>query len=853
MNEKSTNNMNPEDEKIAKRLNEVAEQTHANAQFAAELEERLRTARQRNTNWLASSFKQLSPALRWAVLMILLAVALSWSIKTLVPAPQPAADDTPVVSDTIAPTLDVVISPTPPSSNEGAYDFRGAQLYLEQPLPDSPGQAHIYLLKKDEPATEEQARALADRLGIQGQIYTAPGLIYGTTDYVVSNGKQFLQVHSDRYFMYTSNIAKNNRNTKGTPSDDAEVIIREFLRAHGFDFNVRVSADAARGGYNVKPLAPDSIPMQYESFTQPVIHITLDENEDVLSMSASLMDYDPNPIGEYEVITAEQALQRLLDDNRSEGKIEFFHSSGRQFQDWYRDHPDNQTVTIYANVTSNPTTDPNQPALILIEGVPAVGNTAGMEKLDPSTFTQATGQYFIEGDIRKFNVESWRTGVESTYLTGILHREGDQIILTTDDGSGKEYLLVDPPADAPLDTEMGVSQLSIEGVIIDGKMEWRFIRYDEDLNQSGGGGGGGAGFYQLNLSGMPVVPQTVTPIPNPTMPTTDQGTVEYVVQEGDTLFAISQAFWTTPEKIAEVNGFSDGDVLRPGMTIIIPDIPGVLAGLSPLGKQIEGLRGNLSITIYRNPDGSERTEYSLIYIPTENAYSYMSFQMLLEGSGLESLKTYQNRPIEIWGTISGYNQQTLMPIVSVERFNIPFPNLEFQILRGTQTVTSINGQDVILFTTEEGVIYVQSTGVGEIQYGSIIGNPGDKIVMEGLVIPDESLGGYPLLRAFNYGIDTGQPDDITITADQPYLMDELILPDVYTQPNLKIGQVELVYFVSNPYYQVNDPNYSERSLYIQPVWHFHGRYDNGTEFDVLIQALKQDFLLPELAPGLSPG
>ena len=62
-----------------------------------------------------------------------------------------------------------------------------------------------------------------------------------------------------------------------------------------------------------------------------------------------------------------------------------------------------------------------------------------------------------------------------------------------------------------------------------------------------------------------------------------------------------------------------------------------------------------------------------------------------------------------------------------------------------------------------------------------------------------------------------------------------------------------MYYVSNPYYQVNDPNYSQRSPYIQPVWHFHGHYEDGGEFDVLIQALKQEFLLPELAPGLSPG
>ena len=88
-----------------------------------------------------------------------------------------------------------------------------------------------------------------------------------------------------------------------------------------------------------------------------------------------------------------------------------------------------------------------------------------------------------------------------------------------------------------------------------------------------------------------------------------------------------------------------------------------------------------------------------------------------------------------------------------------------------------------------------------------------------------------------------------------HVYDEAANPEVpdTTPPNLTIDQVELVYFVSNPYYQVNDPNYSQRSPYLQPAWHFIGRYDDGTEFDILIQALKQEFLLPELAPGLSPG
>jgi sensor c-di-GMP phosphodiesterase-like protein len=82
MNDKFTDTSRAE--QIAQKINQVAEQTHVNSQFAAELEERLRSAHTPKTSWLASSFKQVSPALRWVALMVLLGLALSLSIKTLI-------------------------------------------------------------------------------------------------------------------------------------------------------------------------------------------------------------------------------------------------------------------------------------------------------------------------------------------------------------------------------------------------------------------------------------------------------------------------------------------------------------------------------------------------------------------------------------------------------------------------------------------------------------------------------------------------------------------------------------------------------------------------------------------------
>ena len=95
MNDKVTNPVNGGDDNIASKLSRVAEKTNINVEFAAELEERLRTAYRPKMSRSTSLFRQISPALRWTVLMIFLALVLSWSIKSLIPAPQPAFNGTP--------------------------------------------------------------------------------------------------------------------------------------------------------------------------------------------------------------------------------------------------------------------------------------------------------------------------------------------------------------------------------------------------------------------------------------------------------------------------------------------------------------------------------------------------------------------------------------------------------------------------------------------------------------------------------------------------------------------------------------------------------------------------------------
>lgn len=1011
MNDKFTNNT--DDESIARKLNQIAEQTHANGQFAAELEERLRSAHPPRAGWFAS-FAQISPTLRWVALMILLVVVLSWSIKSLIPAPQPAFNTTPgnfvcpvtlpngsqpygktveedpnfhgnnqlwtklwpngkiymspadqmpdgsfsqkwyfergvsgsltieghrldadaaplradipegygetglQVLSLIFPTTgcwevtgrvqdasltfitEVVFgeaTPTPvvtinqsstPVPEQGGYDFRGAKLYLAAPLPESPATAHIYsFIKQDQPATLEQARALADRFGIQGEVYTEPTYIFDSNNYVFSDGKQSLSVYSLRFFSYVADLSKTSYFSKSTPNDNAEAIISEFLQARGFDFSFRVIASDFFDGYIVQPLAPDSIPMQYESFTPPSLVVMLDETGAVLRVDAYLMDYDPAPVGEYGIISAQEALEKVLDDSVPGGKTEFVHSSGKMPHEWVHSYPDNQPVTAYGHITIYPAADSGKPPLVLMDGVPVTGNMQGLESLDHYTLVRVTGQYVIENGIRKLNVESWDSHVTETSVTGTLSRQAAGILLTSDDGSGQQYPLIDPPADVPLDTKVPETQLAVYGVIADGKMYWTYIQFFEDNSGGGGGGGGGLGFYKLNLSGPPVpfpspAPKNETEFPptqyvvqeNDTLPSiaanfgvsidalmqangitenqviTGQTLViptalpsEYVVQEGDTLTAIAQNFGTTVDDLIRANGLPNETIMI-GQRLLIP--PSATNPPQPVIEKVEDMRGYLTVTIHNRVGGISTKDYTLEV--TQNTGGMIIYS--LDGSVLGELDPYNGLPILVSGMLDPTGK------LVVESYKIPYPDLHFQILKGTQKAQQLGGQDVIVFTTEDGNSYVEFLVTNNQPTGTFTDHVGELVQQEVLIVPDETFAGMPVAHIYQSAVIQENGPELQVQANRITVFNDGSDPGssgVYIQPNLTINKIELVYFVSNPYYQVNDPNYDQRSNYIQPVWHFHGRFDDGTEFDMLIQALKQEFLLPELVPSAGMG
>jgi hypothetical protein len=112
----------------------------------------------------------------------------------------------------------------------------------------------------------------------------------------------------------------------------------------------------------------------------------------------------------------------------------------------------------------------------------------------------------MEGDVKKFQVDSWKTANSAPRYDGTLEQVDGQIWLITSDG--KRLQLEEPP------TDMNMAERTfVDGIVSGDKLDWRTISQGEGFG-GGGGGGGGAGLARLNLSGTPM--PTATPWPTPT-------------------------------------------------------------------------------------------------------------------------------------------------------------------------------------------------------------------------------------------------------------------------------------------------------------------------------------------------
>ncbi len=815
-------NMNPRDDEMKEKLERIAEGIQPNPAFVAELERKLKNAHQPKRGFSLPSLREMFPALGLALALVALGFGLNYILRTLAPVqPQPSVEETPT-------SKPFIVEETVNQPEGEAYDRYGQTMYMQAELPASPAEAFVYNYLPEQKATLENARAFASQFGLNGAAYQTESILPDQNDFLIVDGNQWLSARSDQYFEFFPDFPRYTSTINGGSLPKSTDVIDEFLQSHGFGFDYEILPTEMYGGFLAAPLTPDGRVICYEYFKCAGLRFTFDGN-DILAVSGDLPKYEP--IGQYGIVSAEEAFQLLLHpenisyDLGATGTLEGAHAYSPPIQTWLRPRPDDQTIALFGWMKSVPSAEGGAP-LVTLDGFTVAGNVADIAPLMENTFVEATGQFHEQNGARTFALDSWKTcDACEDGLMGAISQQGNRVILNTVDD---EILVLPDASDLPLPLENAF----VIGVRVGEIFEWKSV--DLRNMSGGGGGGGGIGFFKLNLTGIPVA------FPTP-KPTTELGSGEpfaYTVVAGDTCQSIANAFKISAEDLIAANNLpADCSTLTIGQTLAIP-----APSLSP--EKVDGLRGMMNIAIYKQADGSERVQYG--FMGNTDPYPYY----LLAGENLEGLQAYQNRPVDVWGTVE-YKEEGA--ILTVERYEIPFPDLQFQILRGAQSSATIEGQPATFFTTDDGQTYVQFYPGGGVD-GNLMSEPGDMMIVEALAIPDETFGGYPVVRVYGASMainpKNGEAVELQISADQVIVVDEVVEGE-HIPPTLTIERVMFVYYMPDPIYIQGELQPDQR--YIQPAWLFIGHYSDGSEFFYLVQALQRQFLLPEPAPLTQPG
>ncbi len=278
-----------------------------------------------------------------------------------------------------------------------------------------------------------------------------------------------------------------------------------------------------------------------------------------------------------------------------------------------------------------------------------------------------------------------------------------------------------------------------------------------------------------------------------------------------------------------------GEVYLEGATNPLPTAIPTAVPPDLTGQRLEGVQGRPWVFIHQYSDGSTRVEVMFTLNPDQGLSQEDTYY--LEGPGIAGIEALHNLPVRVWGVISelkGSRQQ-----VMVERVEPVYPGVAVQAWLGKFERVTLEGKEVRLFTNADGLQYVLSSSVEDPAREDGIA-PGDPVVVEGILTPDKTFGGYPVLTDYQLDSASGMTnldeyDSITLAP--------VVLHEPGTAGSRRIGtvtKIELAYYTDQPRYINQEPG--TPLPYIQPVWRFSGTYDDGASFDLIVQALNPLYL-----------
>ena len=320
----------------------------------------------------------------------------------------------------------------------------------------------MYHQQLSEAVTAETARQVATQWGVAGGVYSSPSEGMNDVIFDVMDGARSMRfLNFPDQFIYSVGYLSPEygsalMDSGPLPSFDEQVAIAtKFLEPLGvLDLPYRtLPLETERGMVAFVPLL-DGFPVIQEIGVDRsnIGWIDVKVNTPGKVTMVEYSHHDFQPVESYPILTAQQAWDRFTTDTSLQhSRYAILTPEGlNTYQSWVPKYDISQQADIYGWVNTYHPVDQSQPALVMLNNLPIIGDTTGMspDNQYDVRFVHAWGQ--IQGsptDGIAMRVAGWEVStLNEEYITGTLTTQSGEVQLVSLD---RTLTLVNPPSDIP--------------------------------------------------------------------------------------------------------------------------------------------------------------------------------------------------------------------------------------------------------------------------------------------------------------------------------------------------------------------------------------------------------------------
>lgn len=661
-------------------------------------------------------------------------------------------------------------------------------------FPSSPASVKVFEQKPNPALTAQDAHAAALRLGIDGQVYFTDYRNSRPNSLTLIDGSAMVTFSASTYnFTYQTfaDRTSDEFSRKNLSPDERAKIVEDFLKKNGYlDFPYVTAADPFNEMIiNIEPLYGD-YPLA-EGGSEDSISAQVLANGRILTLAYRIIEIQE--VGEYPIRTAEEAW-KIISENRFDGRTQEKYGfmkpaqypAGQTKTEWVRPLTIGSHVDIYGFLRVLRPLESGSVPWISIDNIP------------------------LSGDLQTFYKELTSSGADTgsnmpgqvAPLADLYHVWG---IMQQGKRAGEIILQVE-----------GWERSSQIYQTISGSIE----RTDGKAWISGDDG------KRLWLPDLPGdVPEGIS-----------------IRVDGVVLSDPDRMEWNLVT-LAPIGGGSGGGGGGGGAFAFNPEgEPEQLPTPEPLpwkaGDRLDGVITELNAIGKRDKSGV--VTYDATACIEDPAYRPDLPCLQVKGAGKDGIEQFNHLSVRLWGTFDTVDGQ---PSILVDRYEKAYPEEKIEAWLGVIKNQKVNGRLVQVFYDVQGSAYVleNSTMMPEDLVLQDSGQ-GGRVVIEGVIIGGKTYGEYRLIRDFSSEMNSTRKDleGYTLQSTQPFILDEADFQDPW-QGTITIDKIQLSYYTEQMPDNLTDWE-ENTGRYVQPVWLFSGRTENGGVMTLMVQAVADKYL-----------